>query len=313
MTKLKKIIIGILSLIIIVSLTACGKDVKNENENTTKQPVTTTYPLKIKDSYEREVTIDKEPERIISLGPNITEAIYALGKGDKLVGRTDFCDYPEEVKSVESIGSLQTPSIEKIVDLNPDIVIASTHFPKDVLKKLEDLGIKVVALYGEESFDGAYNTLEKMGQVLNTNDKAKEVVDGMKEKVEYVTSKVQGKGTPSVYYVIDFGQYGDYTATKETFIRNMIVMAGGKNVADDAEGWKYSVEKVLEKNPDMVIVSKYFDTKERIKVATGYKDLDAIKKGNLFEIDNNMLDRQGPRLADGLEALAKIIHPEAFK
>ena len=313
MNKLKKVIVAILAILTMLSLAACGKDSKQEDKNTKTEVNTTKYPLTVKDSYDREVTIDKEPQKIISLGPNITEAVYALGKGNNLIGRTDFCDYPEEVKNVASIGSLQKPSIEKIVDLKPDIVIASTHFPKDILKQLEDLGVKVVALYGQDSFEGAYNTLEKMGEILNANDKAKEVVTNMKEKVNYVTSKVKGLDTPSVYYVIDFGQYGDYTATKDTFIHNMIVMAGGKNIADDAEGWKYSIEKVLEKNPSMVIVSKYFDAKGRIVTTNGYKDLEAIKSGKLFEIDNNMLDRQGPRLADGLEELAKIIHPEAFK
>lgn len=313
MNKLKKVLVVFLSLIMITSLVACGKYNKVEDKKNAENIATTKYPLTIKDSYDREVTIDKEPERIISLGPNVTEAIYALGKGDKLVGRTDFCDYPVEVKNVASVGSLQTPSIEKILELKPDIVIASTHFPKDVLKKLEDLTVKVVALYGEDSFEGAYNTLEKMGEVLNAKEKANEVVNNMKEKVEYVASKVKGHNTPSLYYVIDFGQYGDFTATGDTFIHKMILMAGGKNIADDAKGWKYSIEKVLEKNPSMVIVPKYFDAKGRIVKTNGYKDLEAIKNGKLFEIDNNMLDRQGPRLADGLEELAKIIHPEAFK
>lgn len=313
MNKFKKVLVVFLALIMVTSLVACGKDNKLEGNDNQKNVAVTKYPLTIKDSYDREVTIDKEPERIISLGPNVTEAVYALGKGDKLIGRTDFCDYPEEVKDVTSVGSIQTPSIEKVLELKPDIVISSTHFPKEILQKFEDLGVKIVALYGEDSFEGAYNTLEKMGELLNANEKASEVVKNMKEKVEYVTSKVKGLDTPSLYYVIDFGQYGDYTATGDTFIHKMIVMAGGKNIADDAAGWKYSIEKVLEKNPSMVIVPQYFDAKGRIVTTNGYKDLEAIKNGKLFEIDNNMLDRQGPRLADGLEELAKIIHPEAFK
>lgn len=317
MYRSKKLFALFLSLILIVSLSACSNSSSTENKKDKKEAsqtsLETKYPLKVKDSYNREVTIEKEPQRIISLGPNITETIFALGRGDKLVGRTDFCDYPADVKNISSIGSLQSPSIEKIVDLKPDLVIGSTHVEKGVIKKLEDLGIKVVCFYGQENFEGAYDTISKVGQVLNANDKSKEVVDNMKKKVEDITTKAANKGTPSVYYVIDFGKYGDFTAGKDTFIDKAITMAGGKNVAEDAIGWKYSVEKLLERNPDILICSQYFDSKSRLKQSNGYKDLDAVKKGKLYEIDNNMLDRQGPRLADGLEALAKIIHPELFK
>ncbi|KAJ51826.1 iron complex transport system substrate-binding protein [Clostridium tetanomorphum] len=316
MFKSKKFLIIILSFILIFSLSACSKDKvedTKEKKNITETSLETKYPLTIKDSYNRQITLDKEPEKIISIAPNITETIYAIDKSNKLIGRTDFCNYPAEVKNISSIGSLQNPSIEKIVDLKPDLVIASTHFKKDVLKKLEDLGVKVLVLYGEENFEGAYDTIEKMGKVLNANNKAKEIVVNMKKKVSDVETKVSGKTPPSVYYVIGFGKSGDYTAGKDTFIDKMITMAGGKNVAKDAVGWKYSIEKLLEKNPEIMICSKYFNVKEDLKKANGYKDLDAIKKGKLFEIDNNMLDRQGPRLADGLEQLAKILHPEAFK
>ena len=108
------------------------------------------YPLKVVDSYNRTVTIEKEPKRIITIAPNITEGIYALGKGGTLVGRSDYDDYPTQALKVASVGSLLQPSIEKIVELKPDVVIASTHFDKAVVKKLEDLNIKVIVLYGKK-------------------------------------------------------------------------------------------------------------------------------------------------------------------
>ena len=116
-----------------------------------------------------------------------------------------------------------------------------------------------------------------------------------------------------MYYVVGFGKSGDFTAGKDTFIGNMIEIAGGKNAADDAIGWKYSVEKLVEKDPDVLICSKFFDTKKGIEATTGYKDLKAVKNGNLLEVDDNTITRQGPRLAEGLEAMAKLIHPELFK
>lgn len=271
------------------------------------------YPLKMADSYQRKVTINKEPLRIVSVAPNITEIIFALGKGRILVGRTNYCDYPVEVGKVELIGGLMDPNIEKIVELNPEIVIASTHFQKASLKKLEDLGISVVVLSGQESFAGVYATISKVGQIVNANLEAEAIVLKMRKKVALITTKVKGARKPKVYYVAGYGRTGDYTAGRNTFIGSLIEMAGGDNVANDTKGWQYSIEELLEKDPEIIICSKYFGTKKGIETTTGYKDLKAVKKKRLFEIDNNLLDREGPRLADGLEALAKLLHPGVFK
>jgi iron complex transport system substrate-binding protein len=317
MRKLKKISSLFIVFLVIFSLIACTKDKDSKNsKDDNKQTETvknTTYPLKIKDSFDREVTIDKEPGKIISIAPNITETIYALNKQNTLMGRTDFCTYPKEVSKVQSIGGLTNPNIEKIVQLKPDVVIASNHFRKEDVKKLEELNIKVVVLSGPDSFESTYDIIKNAGKILNANGKANSVVSDMKKKVDYVQEKVKGKNAPSVYYSVSFGKSGDFTAGKDTFIGKMITMAGGKNAADDVTGWEYSVEKLIEKNPDIIICSNKLNSKSGIKSTEGYKDLDAVKKNNLFDIDEDIINRQGPRLADGLEALAKIIHPEAFK
>ncbi|QEK13353.1 ABC transporter substrate-binding protein [Crassaminicella thermophila] len=299
-----------LVIILIFSFSACAKPSEKGVKKAEEKEV---YPVKIVDSYNREVIIESKPMRIVSIAPNITETIFALGLGKKLVGRTDYCDYPEEVKNIPSIGSLMEPNIEKIVDLKPDLVVASTHFKKDVLKKLEELNIKVIVLYGEESFEGVYEVIKKLGKALDAKDEAERIVSNMKEKVSNVTEKVKNAERPEVYYVVGFGEGGDYTAGRDTFIGKMIELAGGLNAARDVEGWKYSLERLIEKDPDILICSKYYDTKKRLMNTNGYKDLTAVKKGKVFEIDNNLLERQGPRLADGLEELAKIIHPELFK
>lgn len=271
------------------------------------------FPMEIVDSYGRTVLIENEPQRIISIGPNVTEIIFALDKGDKLVGRSEFCDFPEETQDIGTVGDMQNPSIEKIVELKPDVVIVSTHFNREVMGKLEEVGIKIVGFYGDEDFDGVYSTIENIGTVLNATEKAQSVVKEMKNKVGDVLQRVEGRQPPTVYYVISYGDMGDYTAGGDTFIGQMIEMAGGINIAKDVKGWGYSLEKIVENNPELIICSKYFNSKEEIKNSHGYKDLDAIKNEMIFEIDNNILDRQGVRLADGLVELAKIIHPEAFE
>ncbi|MEG2018592.1 MAG: ABC transporter substrate-binding protein, partial [Clostridium sp.] len=293
--------------------TACGTS-KDENAGSaSKEAGATAYPYTVKDSKGNEVVIDKEPQRIISVAPNVTELIYALGKGDKLVGRTDYCDYPQEASTVESIGSLTDPNVEKIIELKPDVVIASTHFKDDVAKKLGDLGIKVVVLYSADDFDGTFSLIDTLGQIVNAEDKAKDVVTAMKNKVEDVKEKVEGKETPKVYYVVGFGKDGDYTATGDTFIGQMIEMAGGDNIAKEATGWKYSLEEIIENDPEYIIVSKNYGMKDLLTSTAGYKELSAVKNGKVIEIDDNLLNRQGPRLADGVETLAKILHPDLFK
>lgn len=314
----KKIILAITALSLTFAAAGCaGKtaDVKPQETGTaakTSDSKATQYPMTIKDSNGDEVTIDKEPAKVVSLGPNITETIFAIGAGSKLVGRTDYCDYPEEAKKVQAIGNLTDPSIEKIAELKPDLVFASTHVKPEVEKKLKELGIKVVYLYSEDSFDGVYKTIGDMGKILNAQQGSDKVVADMKAKVAMVQDKVKGLNKPTLYYVVGYGK-SQFTAGKDTFIGKMIEMAGAKNAADDVTGWSYSLEKLVEKNPDMLVCSNSFDSKKGIQAADGYKDLKAVKEGRLYEIDENILNRQGPRLADGLYELAKIAHPEAFK
>ncbi|HEY8462612.1 MAG TPA: ABC transporter substrate-binding protein [Bacillota bacterium] len=270
------------------------------------------YPLTLVDSYQRQVTLDQPPQRVISVAPNITEIIFALGKGTSLVGRTDYCDYPTASRRVASIGNITNPNIEKIVQLQPDLVIASTHFQLAVLEKLEELGIKVVVFNEPESFAGIYTIIRQVGIALNAREQAAQLVAAMQQKVKRVRETVKSAARPKVYYVVGFGKAGDFTAGKDTFIAKLIAMAGGINVANDTKGWHYSLEKLVQKNPDYIICSRYFNTKTGIAAAVGYRDLSAVKGGRLYEIDNNLLDRPGPRSAEGLETLARLLHPKLF-
>jgi iron complex transport system substrate-binding protein len=311
----KRILLFILTILFVFSMIGCSNtgDVTEGKAPDNKIEESSVFPLTITDAFSRQVKIDKEPQKVISIAPNITEMIFALNRSSKLIGRSEYCDFPEEAKNITSVGSIREPSIEKIVELKPDIVIASTHFEKETVQKLEEIGINVVILFGAESFEGVYDTVEKVGKVLNAEEEAEKLVSEMKLKVQNVLDKVKDKPQPSVYYVISYGKTGDYTAGKDTFVGQMLEMAGGKNVADDTKGWEYSLEKIIEKKPEIIICSKYYNSKQGIESTNGYKDLDAVKNGKLYEIDNNLLDRQGPRLADGLTELARIIHPEAFE
>jgi iron complex transport system substrate-binding protein len=271
----------------------------------------TQYPITVSDSDGNELTIESEPMKIVSMAPNITEMIYKLGLESKLIGRTNYCDYPEAVSSIETVGSLREPDIEKIISLEPDIVIASTHFSDESEKQLTDLGVKVIVLYEEHDVEGIYSIIETLGTIFNSNDRAAEAVSEMKTSVEATKAAVANLEAPSVYYVVSFGEYGDYTAGGDTFVGQLITLAGGNNIAQEVSGWSYTLESLLEADPDLIIIDE--DMKDSFAIAENYKELTAVKNNQVFTIDKNTIERQGYRNAEGLRSLAEIIHPEAFK
>lgn len=311
--KLYKIMLVILVMGLVLMGCNSTKQIDKVEENLGGDVKESVYPLRIVDSYDNEVVLNELPKKVISIAPSITETIFALGVENRIIGRTSFCDFPLEVENIEIIGSMRSPNIEKIIELQPDLIIASTHFENEVYDKFIELGINILVLDPRNSFDGVYDMIEKLGQVFNVTQDANVLISEMKLRVDQVMNKVKDQPKPIVYYVVGFGEHGDFTAGGGTFISDMIEMVGGINAAKDVEGWKYNIERLIEQDPDILIVSKYNDFKEGIILANGYNELTAIKEGRLFEIDNNTLDRQGPRLVLGLEELAKIIHPNLFK
>jgi iron complex transport system substrate-binding protein len=314
----KSTVIAVLSIIMLFSMVACKKG--DTGINQTQDPQIqgeTNYPYTIMDSRGEKVTFDKAPTKVVSMAPNITEIIYALGKGSSLVGRTDYCNYPEEVSKVASVGDIITPNVEKIVSLDPDLVLISGTTMPDSLNVLKDLGTKFVVINDQKDFDGVYNTIVNIGQILNAGNKANNITVAMKEKVEEIKAKVKDLNKPSTYYVVGYGEFGEYTATGDTFLGQMITMAGGNNIAKDATGWKFNLENIVSANPEVMIFSSMGgtvkDPNAALATANGYKDLKVVKEKKVYLINDDLVSRQGPRLAEGLEALAKAIHPDVFK
>ena len=271
----------------------------------------TEYPLGFTDSMGQVVVIEEEPERIISIAPNLTETIYGIGAGDKLVGRTDYCTWPEEVAEVESVGSIYPPDIEKIISLDPDVIFVSTHFGEEDADKLTQAGVSVVTLVDEATVDGVYGMIAALGEVLNRTEEAAACVEEMQSTIAEVTEAVEGLEAPSVYYVAGYGEYGDFTVGGDTFIGNMIELAGGDNIAKDISGWSYSLEELIEADPDIIIVSEIMG--EGFASAPIYCDLTAVKEGRVYTPDVNPIERQSHRNGEGIRILAEIFHPEAFE
>ncbi|AEV28164.1 ABC-type Fe3+-hydroxamate transport system, periplasmic component [Sphaerochaeta pleomorpha str. Grapes] len=266
------------------------------------------------DSLGNEIALLPTPMRIVSLAPNVTETVAALGALDRLVGRTDYCNFPAEVASLPSIGTLYNPSVEKLIALRPDLVLASSFVSDQLITALQKASIKVVCINKQESFEGTYALIEDIALIIGKEAEGQRLVDSMKRNVAKVLEASKDLSKPRVYYMVDFGSF-DGTATGDTFISQMITMAGAINIAQDATKWTYSKELLVKQNPDLIIVSpRWGETAEEtlslFSTTKPYSDLSATKKGAFILVDSDMLSRQGPRSADALIALTKAIHPE---
>ncbi|MGI1691727.1 ABC transporter substrate-binding protein, partial [Thermoanaerobacter uzonensis] len=254
MRKFKGLLVLLVIFALMFSLAACSTNIATKPENTSQtatETVKTQFPLKVTDFLGREVTIDKKPQRIVSLAPSTTELIYALGAGNKVVGVTDFDNYPPEVKDVPKVGGFKGPNVEAITAQKPDIIFASTLSGKEQMESLEKMGIPVVMLEAK-NIDQIYQSIRIIGQITGTEKKGEELIKQMQDKIKEINDKVKDLPKVSVFYLVSLD--GNWTAGKGTFIDELINLAGGKNVAEDVNGWaQYSVEELVKKNPDVII------------------------------------------------------------
>lgn len=324
MKKMRKIITVTVALMLTLSgctpantttngATAAGQTTAGTALDTTAAAVkNTVYPYTFKNPDGSEVKVEKEATRLVSLSPTLTEVIYALGKGDLLKGRTDYCDYPEAVSLVPSVGSMSEPSVEKILELDPDLVIVS-FLQAETIAKIESAGARVIILPSGDSLEGSYANLLEMGRVLNAEDQADDLIAGIKTKIAAVQEKVKGETPVTAYYVAGFGQTGDYTAGDGTFINEVITSAGGINAAADVQGWNYTAEKLMEKDPEIIFMGSMANLTETFKVEEPYKNLTAVKAGRVFAVDDNLIAREGPRMGEAVAILAKLFYPKVFQ
>lgn len=297
----------LLILLILAMLVASCAAPASKTEQTSE-----TYPLTLKNALGEEFVLEKEPERIISLAPSATEILFAIGAGDKVVARNDYDEFPPEAMELPSVGSMMDPSLEAIVAAEPDLVVASNFLSPEMVQKVIDTGIAIVSLDETTSVQATLENILHIGKIVNREDGAKKVVDDMKGTLEEVQKALEGVEKVSVYYVVGFGEGGDYTATGDTFIHDMLTLAGGDNVAGDTEGWSYNLETLLQKDPQVVIVATEWDTKSLFLAEEGYQELSAVKNQQVYEIDTDLLQIQGPRVAQGVLEIAKILHPDKF-
>lgn len=279
------------------------------------QPSSPTF---FTDDTGRVVAMDKIPERIVSFGPSITEILFALGLGERVVGIDDYSDYPQEARSIPSIGSAYSPSIEKLVELQPDLVLTLEH--KQLNSELEALGMKYLII-DPNDIDGIFRDIELVGAVTGTEDEAEKLIDSMQDTVERILDRMEDALPVKVLFIIDATDLTlPWTAGPGSFIDVLITMAGGENIAAEApSAWaQLSLEQIVSSDPDVIIIQTMTGGVPTVTVETLaehpiWGKMRAVIQGNVCLIDGDLVSRPGPRIVQGLEALARILHPEVFK
>lgn len=281
----------------------------------------TPEPIALTDRLGRAVTLAAPAQRIVSLAPSNTEIVFALGAGDKLVGRDDFSDYPPEASKVQSLGSLYPKvNAEAIVALKPDLVLAAGITNPEDVKALADLGLTVYATSYTTSLADIYADILAVGQLTGRSGEAEKLVADMQARVEAVASETANVAErPNVFYETDdTDPSSPWTRGPGTFLDALINMAGGQNIGATGQDqdFQMSLEAIVKEDPAIIIFShaSYSGrTPEQVMARPGWENITAVKNKAVYAIDGNLLDRPGPRVVEGLEALARLIHPELFK
>lgn len=271
-------------------------------------------PRIYKDSLGREIIVPEHPERIISMSPAITEIIYAVEADDRLVGVTRYCNYPEEAQEKPSIGGFSTPNIEIIVSLESDLVIGSRD-DQELIDQLEAYNISVVMLLAN-SIDNILENIEDVGWLVDEEDKAEEVVDTMKNKIEVITSKTsQINKSDKLKCYFEVWETPKVVGGK-SFLDDMIEKAGGKNIFGDIndEFPTVSHESVIINNPDVIFVTAMGRAYYTCTVADrdGYNVVNAVINNHIYECKDDMFTRPGPRIVDALENMTLYLYPTIF-
>ena len=268
----------------------------------------------ITDDAGKQVSLPPQVDRVVSLAPNLTEIVFAVGGGRKLVGRTSYCDFPPEAKSVAEIGDTLHPSLERIIALKPQVVLVSTASQLEVFtKQLQDHDISVFVT-DPHDLEGVFRSIEKIGEILGLRDSAHQTGQSLRQRVATVEQKLQGANRVRVFYQLSGEPL--YTIGKDSFVNDLIQRAGAISVTADVPGaWpKYSAEAALSTRPDAIILptgGSMGDT--NASVAEPLKRSPAVLQGRVYKINDDHLVRPGPRAVDGLEEIARALHPEAFK
>jgi iron complex transport system substrate-binding protein len=267
----------------------------------------------ITDEAGRVINVPETVTRFVSLAPNLTEIVFAIGAGDGLVGRTTYCNYPAEATKVEEVGDTLKPSVEKIITLRPQVVFVSTSSQLEAFTS--ELEAHHIAVYVTDAHDleGVFHSIERIADLLKRRPQADELLKQLRARVAAVEDKLKSRPAVRVFY-----QVWDeplYTVGRDAFLTDLIRRAGGISVTADVPGaWpRYSGESALAARPEAIVLPTGGSMgNANANVAGALKRSPAVANGRVYKINDDHLSRPGPRSVDGLEELARALHPEVF-
>ena len=293
-----------------VALAGCGSSSASAGEASPAASVS-SGPITVTDGTGVTVTLPQPAERIVSLAPANTEIAYAIGAGGKMVAGTSYDDYPEEAKSLPKTGDFANPNVEKIASFNPDLVLAAGGIQDKLRGKLEGLGMQVYVV-DPKTYDGVMTDITNLGRLTGSTEQAQQVADTMQKAKDDVQAEVASASRPATF--LEIYSKPLMTAGGETFIDDMITLAGGTNLGATAGAGfpRFSTEVLFANDPPIYIAdSGSMSEPGDISKRAGFADLTAVREGHVYVIDDSIIARPGPRLAEGLRELVKMIHPEA--
>ena len=258
------------------------------------------------------------PQRIISLAPNITEILFALDLGEKVVGVTRYCDFPEEAVNKEKIGGMIDPNPEKIIALNPDLIIGFRGNPLRIFERLRNLDLPVFVLDTGTTIDSIFPLIKKIGTVTREEHKAELFVRSLRARYEKILSSLQNaRHEPKVF--LSLHGTGLWTCGQESFLNDLIKKARGVNIAGHIpRKWLlYNQEQLIHENPEVIVIlskskEDFIKAKNWMRNEAHLEGTQAVNSDSIFFLDENLASRQGPRLIQALEEISRLLHPECF-
>jgi len=279
-------------------------------------PVAVTAANDFVDEVGRPVTVPSVPKRMISLAPNVTEILFALGLDQEIVGVSIHCNFPEKAKTRTRVGSYISLDFEKIVSLKPDLILGTgAGNTKDMVDRLEKLGFPTYIIF-PRNFDGILTSVRHLGQVVAKEKESLAIVRNMENRRQEIIALTRDARRPRVFMQI--GEAPIVTVGRGSFADDLISLAGGENVAakEDKMYPRWGMEEVLNRLPEVILISSMNPKGSYEKVVqewSRWKMIPAVQHGRIHLIDSDLIDRPSPRIIEGLEEMARLFHPERFK
>ncbi|WP_312641185.1 ABC transporter substrate-binding protein [Hydrogenoanaerobacterium sp.] len=305
MRKTKLSLLLLACILAITVFTGCQKSADNNSDT-----------FAVVDMTGREISLDAPATKIVALSPSDCEIIYALNAGETIVGRGEYCNYPQEVSNAPIVQSGSETNVEEIIALKPQVVVMSNMAQTDEqVKALENAGIQVV-ISDAQDINGVYTAIELMGKVVGNEKEAAALISDMKKSFKEITDKVTENSGKTVYFEVSPLEYGLWAAGKGTFMDEIATMLGVTNAFADVEGWaEISEEQIIERSPDYIVtITMYFGEGtppvDEIKNRKGWGSIKAIANDKVLNADSDKISRPGPRLADAAKELYEFVYEE---